>query len=143
LKILIIIIDLFFFTILKGPSVYTKNQIFTYSVVGANVFRDLILMIIEIILNIILVVLLKRFVQKKLRITINNQQEDVDNRNDSHRNKNKAIKNTAIIAVIMGFLSVLLHLVTFMVKIKNFLYLLIFSVNYIKHSLKLILFTFF
>jgi len=77
-------------------------------------------MIIEIILNIILVVLLKRFVQKKLRITINNQQEDVDNRNDSHRNKNKAIKNTAIIAVIMGFLSVLLHLVTFMVKIKNF-----------------------
>jgi len=77
-------------------------------------------MIIEIILNIILVVLLKRFVQKKLRITINNQQEDVDNRNDSNKNKNKAIKNTAIIAVIIGFLSVLLHLVTFMVKIKNF-----------------------
>jgi len=77
-------------------------------------------MIIEIILNIILVVMLKRF---------NNQQEDVDNRNDSHKNKNKAIRNTAIIAVIMGCLSVLLHLVTFMVKIKNYFFN-IFSLLY-------------
>jgi len=120
--ILIINIDLLFYFILKGPSVYTKDQIFTYSVVGANVFRDLILMIIEIILNIILVVLLKRFVQKKFRITINNQQEDIDNRNDSNKNKNKAIKNTAIIAVIMGFLSILSHLGTFMVKTKNYFF---------------------
>jgi len=115
-------IDLLFFFILKGPSVYTKNQIFTYSVVGANVFRDFILMIIEIILNIILVLLLKRFVQKKLKVSVNNQQEDDDKRNDINKNKNKAIRNTAIIAVIMGFLSVLLHLVTFMVKIKNYFF---------------------
>ncbi len=99
---------------LKGPSVYTKNQIFALSVVGVNVFRDFGLMIIEIILNIILVVLLKRFMEKKLQISTNqNGHGEVVNKNIKIRDK--AIINNVIIAVIMGILSVILHLATFSV----------------------------
>jgi len=93
----------------QGPSIYTKNRIFSWLIVVVNFFRDVVLMIIEIVLNAIVIILLKQYMDRKLRLSTQTQESDKGIKKD------KTMRNNIIIAVIRGFLSVILHIITFMV----------------------------
>ncbi len=70
-------------------------------------------MIIEIVLNVIVIILLKQYMDRKLRLsTLTQDRKESDKRNK----KDKTMRNNLIIAVIRGFMSIILHIITFMVN---------------------------
>ena len=99
-----------------GPSAYTKSPLFLITLFLANGFRDFILVIIDIVLNIYLAVKLRQFFKKKKEIT----DKSLTTKRQSEPVKTKfkltksEIKNT-ITTFVMSAFSILQHLVTFMV----------------------------
>ena len=90
---------------------FSSYQIFVISVYVANFLRDVLSSIVEIIFNIILMYFLKRFYYDKIRLT-----------GMPDERLSKIEKTNMIITIIISFLSILMHMVTFMVKQFCFLF---------------------
>ncbi len=102
----------------KGTSIYAKNQIFQIALFAANTIRDLLLAVVEIGLNIILIVLLKRYFDMKKRHSVSAGQ----NPDKLSANNNTKIKwQNSVIALILCSLSFVQHCLTFCVFF-HFLY---------------------
>jgi hypothetical protein len=96
----------------KGTSVYVKNQIFQIALFASNFIRDLLLAVIEIGLNIVLIVLLKRYFDMKKRRSVSAGQDS----DKLSANNNKKIKwQNSVIALILCSLSSVQHCLTFSV----------------------------
>ncbi len=74
-------------------------------------------MIIEIVLNVIVIILLKQYMDRKLRLSTQTQDRK---ESDKRNKKDKTMRNNLIIAVIRGFMSIILHIITFMVNFMRF-----------------------
>jgi hypothetical protein len=83
-------------------------------VVVANILADVVTVAIEIAFNIIVIVLLKRYNDRKNRLTANQQAQPEEAKKSNK--KTKAERNSIMIVVIMSLLSTVLHLLAFMVK---------------------------
>jgi len=96
--------------ILKGGSIFTSNPIFNISIFAANAIRDVFLLIIEIALNVVVIILHKRYTDRKNKFST--VQHNINEKNKKINKKN------IIIAVVLGFMSLLLHIFTFSVTLK-------------------------
>ncbi len=88
------------------------------SVVVANLLSDVVAVTIEITFNIVVIVLLKRYMDRKNILSANQQaQPEVAKKTNK---KTRAERNSILIAVIMSLLSTVLHVVAFMVNLTYF-----------------------
>ena len=105
----------FYFTLLiKDPKRYSNNKIFVASVYVANFIRDILSSVLEIVFNYILIYCLKRFYYDKIRVT--GRPDEVL----SH-----VEKTNTFTAIIICSLSLITHIVTFLVK-NLYFYIIIF-----------------
>ncbi len=100
---------------IKSKSKYTKNSIFLITVLFSNGFRDFILVLIDIGMNIYLGVKLREFLIKKeqiLSMSIRTQSDD--KKTDKGKISRNEIKNT-ITTFVLSLFSIIQSLVIFMV----------------------------
>ena len=109
--------------VIKGASKYTENTLFLIILLIANGFRDFILLIIDVALNIYLTVKMREFFKRKIAITTQRQKS---NKNVLPRKKKTKklsmaeVKNT-ITTIALSSFSILHHILTFMVFIMIFI----------------------
>ena len=98
----------------------TKNPIFLITLLLANGFRDFILVIIDIVLNIYLAIKLRQFFKKKKIITDKSLKKEERKVTKKMKLSMSEVKNTITTFVLSSF-SIIQHLVTFMVLFNLFL----------------------
>ena len=107
--------------IIKGASKYTENTLFLIILLITNGFRDFILLIIDLGLNIYLAMKMKQFFDKKMAIKYKSEQQKPNKNRQPRKKKAKKlstseVKNT-ITTIALSFFSILQHILTFMVFI--------------------------
>jgi len=88
---------------------FSDSKVFVVSVYLANFLRDILPTAIEIVFNVFLVYFLKKRHYDRIRLT---GRRDIALSNVE--------KTNVIITIIISFLSILLHIVTFLVKLTRF-----------------------
>jgi hypothetical protein len=79
-------------------------------IISANFIRDLVTMLLEIVFNISLIILLKKYVARRNRI--------ISTRSNENNNNNTELKNGAIALILCSF-STVIHAATFSVYFFN------------------------